>query len=40
MFDWEEPEQHWCEDCGDEIDYMVSVCGDCEEAYEEEDEYA
>tara|TARA_B110000914_G_scaffold222070_1_gene234928 strand:- start:33 stop:560 length:528 start_codon:yes stop_codon:yes gene_type:complete len=38
MFDWAEPEQHWCEDCGDEVDYMVSVCSDCEEAYEDEEE--
>ena len=38
MFDWAEPEQHWCEDCGDEVDYMVSVCEDCEQAYEDEEE--
>jgi hypothetical protein len=42
MFDYSEEDQHWCEDCGDEIDgrgFISSVCRDCEEAYcEEEDD--
>lgn len=40
MFDYEDPEQHWCEDCGDEVEgRWTSVCRHCEDArYEEEDE--
>ena len=39
MFDYEEPEQNFCDECGDETDngYM---CESCEEAYYEEEEYA
>ena len=38
MFDYEEEEQHWCDECGDETDRWTSVCRHCEEAYYEEDE--
>ena len=38
QFDYEEDFQHWCDECGDEIDYGY-VCRYCEEAaYEEEEE--
>ena len=38
MFDYEEPEQHFCEDCGDEVDlrYGGALCQYCEESYEDE----
>ena len=36
MFDYEEEDQHWCDDCGDETDRWSPVCRYCEEAYEEE----
>lgn len=40
MFDYGEPEQHFCEDCGDELnDRWSSVCRYCEEAYEEDECY-
>ena len=35
MFDYEEPFQHFCDDCGDEVDHGY-ICSHCEEAYEEE----
>lgn len=39
MFDFEEPEQHWCDECGDEVDSRwTAVCRHCEEAYYEEEE--
>ena len=40
QFDYEDPEQHWCEDCGDEVDSRwTSVCRHCEDArYEEEED--
>ena len=39
MFDYEEPEQNFCEECGDETNYGY-MCDSCEEAYYEEEEYA
>lgn len=38
MFDYEEPDQHWCDECGEEVDsYWQGLCDYCEEAvYEEE----
>lgn len=40
MFDYEEDFQHFCDECGDEVDYG-SICRYCEEEYydEEEEEY-
>ena len=39
MFDYGEPEQNFCEDCGDEVEgRWSSVCRYCEEAREEEEE--
>ena len=38
MFDYEEEEQHWCDECGDETDRWTSVCRHCEEAYYDEEE--
>jgi hypothetical protein len=39
MFDFEDPEQHWCDDCGDEIyDRWSPVCRHCEDSYCEEEE--
>ena len=42
MFDYEEPEQNFCEECGDEVDgggLFGSLCGYCEaQMWEEEDE--
>ena len=41
MFDYAETEQHFCEDCGEEVDsrYGGMLCQYCEESYyEEEDE--
>jgi hypothetical protein len=35
IFDYEDPEQNFCEECDDETDWG-SVCPDCEEQYEEE----
>jgi len=43
MWDSSDPDQHWCDDCGDEMvggGYISSVCRYCEESYYEEDEYA
>ena len=46
MFDYEEEMQHFCEECGDEVDsrYGGWICQDCEESYYEdqyeEEEYA
>jgi len=38
MHDLSEEDQHWCDECGDEIDYGY-VCRYCEEAaYEEEED--
>jgi hypothetical protein len=42
QFEFEDAEQHWCDDCGDEMDgrgYINSVCQHCEDAYYEEEEY-
>ena len=36
MFDYEDEDQHWCEECGDETDRWTPVCRYCEEAWEEE----
>ena len=36
MFDYEDEEQRFCEECGDETDRWTPVCRYCEEAYEEE----
>jgi len=41
MFDYEEPMQNFCEECGDEVDsgsYYGSVCSYCESQWEEEEE--
>lgn len=38
MFEYEDPEQHWCEECGDETDRWDTVCRQCEESYYEEEE--
>ena len=38
IFDYEDPEQHWCDDCGEECERGY-VCRDCELSYEEECEY-
>ena len=38
MFDYEDPMQNFCDDCGDEIERGY-ICSHCEEAYEEEEEY-
>ena len=39
MFDYGEPEQNFCEDCGDEVEgRWSSVCRYCEEVREEEEE--
>lgn len=41
MFDFEEPFQEFCEECGDEIDgrgFYGSVCSYCESQWEDEDE--
>ncbi len=45
MWDFSDPDQNFCDDCGDEMagrGYISSVCHHCEEAYyeDEEDEYA
>jgi hypothetical protein len=40
MWDFSDPDQNFCDDCGDETDdRWSSVCRHCEEAYEEEDAY-
>ena len=42
QFEFEDAEQHWCDDCGVEMDgrgYINSVCQHCEDAYYEEEEY-
>lgn len=37
MFEWQEPDEHYCEDCGEVADGMWgSFCNDCEEQHEEE----
>ena len=40
MYDLSEEDQHWCEDCGDEVEgRWTSVCRHCEDArYEEEED--
>ena len=38
MFDYSEEDQHWCDECGDEVDRWQSVCRHCEESYYEEEE--
>ena len=46
MFDYSEPDQNWCDECGDELEGRYSsVCRFCEESYydeaeEEDDCYA
>lgn len=45
MFDYEDEMQHFCEECGDEVDRHCGwLCSYCEEAmeeeYEDEEEYA
>jgi len=41
MFDYEEPDQSFCDDCGDELyDRWSPVCSYCEESYYDEEEYA
>jgi len=39
MFDYEDPEQNFCEECDDEVDHGYICCSHCEEAYEEEEEF-
>ena len=38
MFDYSDPDQHFCDDCGEECERGY-VCRDCEESYEEEYAY-
>ena len=41
MFDYEDPEQHFCEECGDEVDNRSiygSVCSYCESQWEDEED--
>ena len=41
MFDYEEEDQHFCEECGDEVDSRSmygSVCSYCESQWEDEEE--
>ena len=41
MFEYEEEDQHWCEECGDEVDsrsMYSSVCSYCESQWEDEEE--
>jgi len=42
MFDYEEPEQNFCDECGDETDngYMCEYCEEDYYAEEDEEEYA
>ena len=40
IFDFEEEEQNWCEECGIEIERRESLCSWCEESmYEEEEDW-
>ena len=35
MFDWENDEQSFCDECGDENEGYNAMCDDCERAFEE-----
>jgi hypothetical protein len=39
IFDFEEEMQHWCEECGDEIDRWGYLCSYCEEEEDWEEDY-
>jgi len=38
MFDYQEDEQSFCDECGDENEGYNAICDDCERAFEEQEE--
>ena len=38
MFDWQEDEQSFCDECGDENEGYNAICDDCEQSFEEQEE--